>query len=227
MEMNNKTQKLYRSKTDKYIGGVCGGLATYTGLESNMIRLLMVISVFVGGIGFVLYIAALLIVSENPNETEPERPERPETDKTFLWGIIFVSIGALILLREMDLFDLIFIDLPWSTIWAILLIAAGAALIYRQYQQKETQTEIAEIDPDAASSNASTSQKSTFDIYRSRSDKKISGVCAGIAKHFNVDPTLVRLGWVVLSIASEGLGVLIYFALVFILPEEESTEQTV
>lgn len=227
MEMNNKTQKLYRSKTDKYIGGVCGGLATYTGLESNMIRLLMVISVFVGGIGFVLYIAALLIVSENPNETEPERPERPETDKTFLWGIIFVSIGAFILLREMDLFDLIFIDLPWSTIWAILLIAAGAALIYRQYQQKETQTEIAEIDPDAASSNASTSQKSTFDIYRSRSDKKISGVCAGIAKHFNVDPTLVRLGWVVLSIASKGLGVLIYFALVFILPEEESTEQTV
>ncbi|MCB0263344.1 MAG: PspC domain-containing protein [Calditrichaeota bacterium] len=225
--MNNKTQKLYRSKTDKYIGGVCGGLATYTGLESNMIRLLMVISVFVGGIGFVLYIAALLIVSENPNETEPERPERPETDKTFLWGIIFVSIGAFILLREMDLFDLIFIDLPWSTIWAILLIAAGAALIYRQYQQKETQTEIAEIDPDAASSNASTSQKSTFDIYRSRSDKKISGVCAGIAKHFNVDPTLVRLGWVVLSIASKGLGVLIYFALVFILPEEESTEQTV
>ena len=227
MEMNNKTQKLYRSKTDKYIGGVCGGLATYTGLESNMIRLLMVISVFVAGIGFVLYIAALLIVPENPNETEPERPERPETDKTFLWGIIFVSIGALILLREMDLFDLIFIDLPWSTIWAILLIAAGAALIYRQYQQKETQTEIAEIDPDAASSNASTSQKSTFDIYRSRSDKKISGVCAGIAKHFNVDPTLVRLGWVVLSIASKGLGVLIYFALVFILPEEESTEQTV
>ena len=227
MEMNNKTQKLYRSKTDKYIGGVCGGLATYTGLESNMIRLLMVISVFVGGIGFVLYIAALLIVSENPNETEPERPERPETDKTFLWGIIFVSIGAFILLREMDLFDLIFIDLPWSTIWAILLIAAGAALIYRQYQQKESQTEIAEIDPDAASSNASTSQKSTFDIYRSRSDKKISGVCAGIAKHFNVDPTLVRLGWVVLSIASKGLGVLIYFALVFILPEEESTEQTV
>ena len=36
-------------------------------------------------------------------------------------------------------------------------------------------------------------------LYKSETDKKIAGVCGGIAEYFNIDSTLVRIGWVVLS----------------------------
>ncbi len=46
-------------------------------------------------------------------------------------------------------------------------------------------------------------------LYRSN-DRRIFGVCGGVAEYFDIDPTLVRIIWVVLSI-SGGTGVLIYF----------------
>ena len=55
-------------------------------------------------------------------------------------------------------------------------------------------------------------------LYRSRSDRKIAGVCGGIAEHFGWDPTLVRLGWVLLTLMG-GSGVLIYLVLWLVMPE--------
>ena len=37
-------------------------------------------------------------------------------------------------------------------------------------------------------------------LYKSSTDKKLAGVCGGIAEYFNIDSTLVRLGWVLLSL---------------------------
>ncbi|RMF54934.1 MAG: PspC domain-containing protein [Calditrichaeota bacterium] len=62
-------------------------------------------------------------------------------------------------------------------------------------------------------------------IFRSRSDRKIAGVCGGLAQYFNIDSSLVRLGWILLTLASAGLGILIYLLFIFIFPEE-SSEQT-
>ena len=53
-------------------------------------------------------------------------------------------------------------------------------------------------------------------IYRSVSDRKISGVCAGFAEYFNIDPTLVRLGWVLLSCFAA--GILAYIVAAIIIP---------
>ena len=55
-------------------------------------------------------------------------------------------------------------------------------------------------------------------LYRSRSDRKIAGVCGGIAEHFGWDPTLVRLGWLLLTLMG-GSGVLIYLILWLVMPE--------
>ena len=46
-------------------------------------------------------------------------------------------------------------------------------------------------------------------LYKSSTDRKIDGVCAGIAEYFNIDPTLVRLLWV-LATCFVGSGVLAY-----------------
>ena len=55
-------------------------------------------------------------------------------------------------------------------------------------------------------------------LCRSRVNKKIAGVCGGIAEYFNIDPTLVRLGWVLLSVLG-GSGLLAYIICAIIMPE--------
>lgn len=57
-------------------------------------------------------------------------------------------------------------------------------------------------------------------LYRSTRNKMICGVCGGIAEYFNIDPTLVRLGVVLLSLTSWETGILAYFICSVIIPDE-------
>ena len=58
-------------------------------------------------------------------------------------------------------------------------------------------------------------------LMRVRQGRLIAGVCGGIAKWFGWDPTLVRLGYVVLSVLSAGFpGLLIYILLWILMPQE-------
>ena len=56
-------------------------------------------------------------------------------------------------------------------------------------------------------------------LYRSRTDKKISGVCGGLAQYLNVDVTIIRLIWV-LALLFAGGGLLAYIICALIIPEE-------
>ena len=58
------TKKLPRSRHDKQLCGVCGGLADYFGLDVNIIRVAAIVSVFFGGLGLVAYIAAAFLIPE-------------------------------------------------------------------------------------------------------------------------------------------------------------------
>jgi phage shock protein C len=55
-------------------------------------------------------------------------------------------------------------------------------------------------------------------LHRSLTDKKIAGVCGGVAEYLGWDPTLVRLLWVILTLLG-GSGVLIYIVLWIVMPE--------
>lgn len=55
-------------------------------------------------------------------------------------------------------------------------------------------------------------------LYRSDSEKMIAGVCGGIAEYFNLDPTLVRIGYILLSIFTIFSGVLAYIVLWIVIP---------
>lgn len=54
-------------------------------------------------------------------------------------------------------------------------------------------------------------------LYRSSKEKKIAGVCGGIAEYFDIDPTLVRLGWIIFSCAF-GCGILAYIICILVIP---------
>ena len=56
-------------------------------------------------------------------------------------------------------------------------------------------------------------------LFRSKSDKMIAGVCGGLAEYFNIDPTLVRLAWVVLTLCTAAFpGVIGYIIAMIIVP---------
>ena len=56
-------------------------------------------------------------------------------------------------------------------------------------------------------------------IYKSRTDKKIDGVCAGIGEYFDIDPTLIRLVWA-LAILCAGTGLLAYVIAAIVIPRK-------
>ena len=56
-------------------------------------------------------------------------------------------------------------------------------------------------------------------LYRSSSNKMLAGVCGGFAEYFNIDPTIVRVGWAILA-ACAAVGVVAYIICAVIMPED-------
>lgn len=56
-------------------------------------------------------------------------------------------------------------------------------------------------------------------LYKSRTDKKVCGVCGGIANYFDVDPTVIRLIWVIFTLVG-GSGLIAYIIAAIIMPDE-------
>ena len=85
----------------------------------------------------------------------------------------------------------------------MMSIAAGLAIGYFIYQY-------------FISSNRGTAHGR---LHKSARDRKIAGVCGGLAEYLGVDPTIIRIAWVVLA-GGWGTGVLLYFICALVLPEE-------
>ena len=56
-------------------------------------------------------------------------------------------------------------------------------------------------------------------LYKSTTDKKLCGVCAGIAQYFNLDPTLIRLAWVIFTLLG-GSGIIAYIIAAIVMPAQ-------
>lgn len=59
-------------------------------------------------------------------------------------------------------------------------------------------------------------------LYRSRTDRKIAGICGGMAEYFGIDPVIPRLIWVVLALGG-GLGILAYLICWIVIPKAPAT----
>ncbi len=57
-------KKLYRSRNDRYIAGVCGGLAEYFGIDPTIVRIVFILAALIGGPGVILYIILALVMPE-------------------------------------------------------------------------------------------------------------------------------------------------------------------
>ncbi len=64
--MNMESKRLYKSRSNRMICGVCGGVAEYLKLDPTIIRLLFALLCFLGGSGILVYIIAAIIIPEEP-----------------------------------------------------------------------------------------------------------------------------------------------------------------
>lgn len=69
---------LYRSRTDRRISGVCGGLAEYFNVDAALVRIVVLFFTLFGGSGGIFYILASMIIPEEPGYAYDEKPKRSE-----------------------------------------------------------------------------------------------------------------------------------------------------
>lgn len=235
-------KKLYRSTKDTKILGVCGGLGEYFSLDSTLIRICFLIVFFFGGTGLLLYILAGIILPkdveigiDDSNRKFVRNTKISVSNTTFGLGILLISIGSWIILRNFFYFDFddVFGFLPWKVIFAGSIIALGLYLIYNTSQKKNEFSESEDTGSDSENEfeNYETSSED-FNTSGTLSkgnhkDRMILGVCAGIAKHFALDPSIVRIGWAFMTVLSGGIGVILYIVLAILLPEEIKKEKAI
>jgi phage shock protein C len=118
-------RRLYRSNTNKVIGGVCGGLGDYFEVDPVLVRIIAVILALAHGIGFVAYILAWIIVPKRPLDQPTESETYPRSSwHKYLPGVILIAIGVIILAEEYWYwFD-------FDELWPVVLILAGLFLIF-------------------------------------------------------------------------------------------------
>ncbi|RCK77699.1 MAG: hypothetical protein IGBAC_2008 [Ignavibacteriae bacterium] len=216
---NGEIKKLYRSINDKWIAGVCGGIAEYLKVDAIIIRLLFILLILIGGTGIIFYLLAWIMVPVNPFQTK----NRTNSDKSKTWGIIILILGLFLLLKNLGLIPLYdFFSwwdfMSWGTLISIILIIIGIFLIINQVKNP-----ISKIEPQADIGDIKSEEipRTKKILHKSRKDKKLAGVCAGIAEYLEIDVTIVRLIFVLITLSSLGLGLFLYIILAIVMPQEK------
>ncbi len=202
-------QKLLRcSAHNRLILGICGGLSEYFRINSALLRLLFLFFFLFGGFSVLVYILLGFIIPSNSlkNEILPSDENRIQNEKKLLLGWGLISGGIILLMYYFELLSYFhFANLLEHKIFPFVLIAAGFLFITKKITFKE------EI------MNANEPKKLTLS-----NNKMIFGICGGIGEYLKIDPTVVRVLWVIFLFASFGMALIIYIILKFIIPPKET-----
>jgi len=192
-----------RSQTDRIFLGICGGIASYLEVDPLIIRFIFVFSILLGGWGAVIYIVAAMLIpvetkSVNLSGEETARLERANM-KT-LTGTAFVLIGFFFIFDFYGIIEYFSVlGIPPELFWPVSFIVFGIYFLRKQ----------------SDFSNSSGTQKK---FYRNKSSGRFMGVCSGLAEYLNSDSNLIRTTWIVFTFISLGLGAVIYFLIVLMVP---------
>ncbi|MEN6570765.1 MAG: PspC domain-containing protein [Anaerolineaceae bacterium] len=143
--------RLYRSKTDVILGGVCSGLGKYLGIDPTLVRLFFVLISLAGGVGVLAYLVMWIVIPQEQAVTTGapgvftseglgdrantmrnefvDAVSKPNPKAIKIIGLGLVIYGGYLILKQFHL--------PWLSwltsemIWAGLLILAGIVLILR------------------------------------------------------------------------------------------------
>lgn len=154
--MAEEIKKFYRSRTDRVLFGVCGGLGKYFGVDPILFRLLFVLFFFVGdGAGIIIYMLAVLVIPKEPGEPgavdknlegeieeladkiegkakeisrEVKLDEQKVGESGNMLGVAVVLIGLFFLIRQ--IFPMWWPDM--GIFWALAIIGIGFYIILKK-----------------------------------------------------------------------------------------------
>jgi len=148
-------KKLYRSRENAMIGGVCAGLAEYFNIDASLARLAAVILIFPGGLSIWAYIVAWIVIPHKPLITDTStvsdssiednvpvvaegesisEPEEGGDKSRFIVGIVLVGLGILFLLNTFN----IFVWFSFFKMWPLVLIIVGLVILFKGINRGKT-----------------------------------------------------------------------------------------
>lgn len=212
---------LYSSKRQRMIAGVCGGFAEYFAVDVTLVRILWLISLLFTRFGLIAYIVCAILMKNNPSiedipvtksdvKTDQKTTAEKSTTTTF-WVVLLV---LLVILMGGNLFHQPF-NISWPfQMWhwhhagfddflSFIIVLVGVGYVATRFLRRN-ETE----------SNANRP-------CRSKSKRMIAGVCGGLADFWHLDPTLIRIAFVALSLVTTIVGgMVVYLILLIAIPEE-------
>ncbi|MBM4165478.1 MAG: PspC domain-containing protein [Ignavibacteria bacterium] len=129
------TKRLFRSRQEKMIAGVCGGVAEYLNIDPSIVRLVWVLLTLLGGSGILLYVIAWFIIPNNPyhiiSESAPTPPQ--QSNSSTVMGLVMIFLGSAFLFKNL-------LEFAWWTFWsfwgvsaiAVVMIILGVMLITKR-----------------------------------------------------------------------------------------------
>ncbi len=209
--MEKSSKRLYRAGKDYIIGGVCAGLADYLAVDVTLLRILWLALTLFNGVGVIIYLVCMILIPKNPEHEKLPAAERTRAGNSALYiGVALVILGAMLTFDNMfDFFwwkfDWWFFNFHWHIVWPVLLILLGVWFIYQASGTPENESDDA----------------GAHTFVRSKTQRMIGGVCGGLADYWNIDVTLVRIGYVLATLFTAiWVGVVAYVVMLFIVPEE-------
>lgn len=211
-----RPRRIYRSGQNKLIGGVCGGFAEYFNLDVTLMRVIWLLITIFGGVGLMLYLVCWIIIPLNPAQvTTPQH----RNSGGIIIGIALVVIGFILLMSWLTLQGC-WMPLGmhmWALPGSVMILGIAIVLILLLTKPQHTPNPPTDVYTPPAENKGTPSMNR---LYRSRDQRILSGICGGFGKYFNLDPTIVRILWVVLGIGSFGTALILYVILIFVIPEE-------
>jgi phage shock protein C len=147
-------KRLYRSSRERMIAGVAGGLAEYFDIDPVFVRAIFVASIFLSGIGILIYLVLWIITPQTPlvpasssenasafgaaTAAQTLSPEELETQKkrnSTLIGIGLIALGIIIFL------ELLLPSFSVTYLFPLALIGAGGFLIWKTFAQPSSSSE--------------------------------------------------------------------------------------
>ncbi|MDQ7816298.1 MAG: PspC domain-containing protein [Melioribacteraceae bacterium] len=207
--LQSQLKKLERSGSDKLITGVCAGIAKYFNAEPSIIRIIAMLTLLLGVWSVAAYlIASYLITKEqNPHKLSDEEKAiqkkinfRTVLSGTMILGGIYFGFGSFGFFAPWEVFI-------FGNSFLIPIIAIGFGIFL-----------IIKFEKDSTTENKITSEK----FYRSNTDKKIFGVCGGLAEYLNnIDTTTIRVLLLFGTILTLGLLAVGYILMALLIDYKE------
>ncbi|MCX7798095.1 MAG: PspC domain-containing protein [Melioribacter sp.] len=194
-------RRFERSRIDYVITGLLGGLGKYYNVDPSIFRLIGILSLLINTLPIYLYLIASLIFNAEINSTTVDEKEKIKIIKKnsqVLLSSFLIFIGIFWLLKSLGIMQKADIFYSNSILMNLIVVLLGVYLVFKNFDNEIIST-----------------------IYNNNKNKLILGVCKELSYNTKINVILIRLAFVVCTILTAGIIVLLYLFLFINLKREK------